>query len=159
MNTPPPSGTENRGRRSGTRWNIRMRKTSGLRTQGMGATAHGRCINVSHSGILFQSSAPYTVGDMLDMEICLSEHASVRCLVRIQRIRPAVTKSPAYGAEFVRFYDKDDKVFQEYVRKLHQWEAREGQAHTLPASSAGRAGIPQAAARSGSAFFGRFFRR
>src|SRR2546430_921421 len=124
MKNTPDSGTNNRyGQRIGTRWDISMRKTAGLRTQGMGMTTTGRCVNVSQTGIMFQSSAPYQVGDELDVKIFLTDRVSVRGHVRILRMRPALTRDPSYGAEFVRFHDDNDrKVYDDYVQKLNHRE-------------------------------------
>jgi hypothetical protein len=128
MSTALPSRTDSRyGQRSGVRWNIRMRKTAGIRAQGTGATVHGRAVNVSRSGILFQSSVSYQPGDTLDMEILLNERASVRCLVRIRRVRPALTTASAYGAEFVRFYNDGHRVYNDYVQRLRRREISESE--------------------------------
>ncbi len=70
----------------------------------------GNVLNISPSGVGFLSPTRCGVGSVLEMEICFTAAAIMRCRVRITRESPERLGRYVCGAQFEQFYAKGKQL-------------------------------------------------
>jgi hypothetical protein len=88
-----------------------------------GGQIQSRTMNVSASGIMFQSPQSYKRNDVFPIEMDVSNGCTLRVVVRIAREIPGSPRVHTYGAQFLKFADDGQKVLEETLVVISQRQA------------------------------------
>ncbi|HBI72572.1 MAG TPA: PilZ domain-containing protein [Lachnospiraceae bacterium] len=79
-------------------------------------------VNISKTGIGFQSESILPIGYYFNANINLNEEDTLHCVVKIIRSQPLEGDRKMYGCEFVGMAAILSYIFDEYDRKINQEE-------------------------------------
>lgn len=102
-----------RARRFLVQWSV----TAGHRKSG---AVRGRILNVSMTGMLFETKASYEIGTLIEVEVSPVAGTFLRAVVRIVREEAQTDGSFFYGAHFMEIPPGDSAILRDLLLTLRR---------------------------------------